>query len=124
MSISCLGREYTVLVSGSQETEIKVYKVLERVFRSQIPERERLLTHEMKWGGNSYGSDETVETASWWMQICSDADQERLQPLAMSIYASFGGNGYCRMDLREDRRSSEVFVVDVNGKSFIYLFAQ
>ncbi|KAF9207428.1 hypothetical protein BGZ49_000451 [Haplosporangium sp. Z 27] len=108
------GREYTVLVSGSHETGIKVYKVLERIFRLQVPERERLLTHEMKWGDNNYGSDETVETASWWMQICSDADQERLQPMAMAIYASFGGNGYCRMDLREDQRTNEVFIVDVN----------
>ncbi|KAF9999951.1 hypothetical protein BGZ80_006869 [Entomortierella chlamydospora] len=113
------GREFTVLVSGSRETRIKVYKVLERVFRSQIPERERLLTHEMKWGDNNYGSNGNVETASWWMQICSDADQERLQPLAMAIYASFGGNGYCRMDLREDQRSNEVFVVDVNANCSI-----
>ncbi|KAF9352418.1 hypothetical protein BGX26_009759 [Mortierella sp. AD094] len=113
------GREYTALVSGSRETGIKVYKVLERVFRSQVPERERLLTHEMKWGDNNYGTDGTVETASWWMQICSDADQERLQPLAMAIYASFGGNGYCRMDLREDQRSNEVFVVDVNANCSI-----
>ena len=105
-----------MLVSGSQETGIRVYKVLERVFRSQIPERERMLTHEMKWGDNNYGSDESVKTASWWMQVCSDADQERLQPMAENIYASFGGNGYCRMDLREDHRTSQVFVIDVNGK--------
>ncbi|KAK3825691.1 MAG: hypothetical protein J3Q66DRAFT_328357 [Benniella sp.] len=113
------GREYTVLVSGSFETGIKVYKVLERVFRSRIPERERILTHEMKWGDNHYGSDETVDTASWWMQICPDVDQERLQPLARAIYASFGGNGYCRMDLREDNRTGQVFVVDVNANCSI-----
>lgn len=114
-----IGREYTALVSGSSATGIKVYKVLERVFRSEIPERERMLTHDMKWGENSYGSDETVKTAQWWMQVCSDTDQERLQAIAKSIYASFGGNGYCRMDLREDHRSGEVYVVDVNG-SFLF----
>ncbi|KAF9085312.1 hypothetical protein BGX23_009797 [Mortierella sp. AD031] len=108
------GREYTVLVSGSTATGIKVYKVLERVFRSEIPDRERMLTHDMKWGENNYGSDESVKTAQWWMQVCSDADQERLQAKAKSIYASFGGNGYCRMDLREDHRTGEVYVVDVN----------
>ncbi|KAF8938946.1 hypothetical protein EDD21DRAFT_341858 [Dissophora ornata] len=113
------GREYTVLVSGSLETGIRVYKVLERVFRSQIPERERMLTHEMKWGDNNYGTDESVKTASWWMQICSDADQKRLQPMAEDIYASFGGNGYCRMDLREDHRTGQVFVVDVNANCSI-----
>ncbi|KAF9127600.1 hypothetical protein BGW39_005765 [Mortierella sp. 14UC] len=102
------GREYTVLVSGSSATGIKVYKVLERVFRSEIPERERMLTHDMKWGENNYGADESVKAAQWWMQICSDADQERLQSIAKSIYASFGGNGYCRMDLREDHRSAEI----------------
>ncbi|KAF8938652.1 hypothetical protein BGZ47_008474 [Haplosporangium gracile] len=100
-------------------TGIKVYKVLERVFRSEIPERERILTHDMKWGENNYGSDETVETAQWWMQVCSDADQERLQAISKSIYASFGGNGYCRMDLREDHRSGEVYVVDVNANCSI-----
>ncbi|ORZ14447.1 hypothetical protein BCR41DRAFT_88146 [Lobosporangium transversale] len=113
------GREYTVLVSGSQETGIRVYKVLERIFRAELPERERMLTYDMKWGNDNYGSDETVETASWWMQVCSDPDQERLQPQAMSMYASFGGNGYCRMDLREDYRTGEVFVVDVNANCAI-----
>jgi D-alanine-D-alanine ligase-like ATP-grasp enzyme len=113
------GREYTALVSGSSATGIKVFKVLERVFRSEIPERERMLTHDMKWGENSYGSDETVKTAQWWMRICSDADQERLQEIAKSIYASFGGNGYCRMDLREDHRSGQVYVVDVNANGSI-----
>lgn len=111
-----VGREYTVLVSGSEATGIHVYKVLERVFRSKIPERERMLTHDMKWGDNNYGSDATVATASWWMQVCSDEDQERLQAQARKIYASFGGNGYCRMDLREDHRTGKVYVVDVNGK--------
>ncbi|KAG0272615.1 hypothetical protein BGZ95_011612, partial [Linnemannia exigua] len=113
------GREYTALVSGSSATGIKVYKVLERVFRSEIPERERMLTHDMKWGENNYGADETVKTAQWWMQVCSEADQERLQAIAKSIYASFGGNGYCRMDLREDHRSGEVYVVDVNANCSI-----
>ncbi|KAF9903391.1 hypothetical protein EC991_003846 [Linnemannia zychae] len=113
------GREYTALVSGSSATGIKVYKVLERVFRSEIPERERMLTHDMKWGENNYGADETVKTAQWWMQVCSEADQERLQGIARSIYASFGGNGYCRMDLREDHRSGEVYVVDVNANCSI-----
>ncbi|KAF9586416.1 hypothetical protein BGW38_005356 [Lunasporangiospora selenospora] len=109
------GREYTVLVSGSKETGFRVYKALERVFRSSVPERERLLTQDMKWGDNNYGSDESVSTASWWMQICSEEDQMRLQPLARDIYASFGGNGYCRMDLREDQRTGKVYVVDVNA---------
>ncbi|KAI8356780.1 hypothetical protein B0O80DRAFT_496533 [Mortierella sp. GBAus27b] len=113
------GREYTALVSGSLEVGIKVYKVLERVFRSRIPERERMLTHEMKWGDNNYGTDASVETASWWMEICSDTDQERLQPLVTAIYASFGGNGYCRMDLREDHRTGQVFVIDVNANCSI-----
>ncbi|KAG0205167.1 hypothetical protein BGX28_003162 [Mortierella sp. GBA30] len=113
------GREFTALVSGSQETGIKVYKVLERVFRSQIPERERMLTHDMKWGVNSYGNDASVKAASWWMQVCCEADQIRLQAEASAIYASFGGNGYCRMDLREDHRSGKVFVVDVNANCSI-----
>ncbi|KAG0278508.1 hypothetical protein BGZ96_002354 [Linnemannia gamsii] len=113
------GREYTALVSGSSTTGIKVYRVLERVFRSDIPERERMLTYDMKWGENNYGSDETVKTAQWWMQICSDSDQERLQAIAKAIYSSMGGNGYCRMDLREDHRSGEVYVVDVNANCSI-----
>ncbi|KAG0054273.1 hypothetical protein BGZ83_011615 [Gryganskiella cystojenkinii] len=113
------GREYTVLCAGSEATGIHVYKALERVFRSKIPERERMLTHDMKWGENKYGSDASVETASWWMQVCSDEDQERLQPQAKRIYASFHGNGYCRMDLREDHRTGKVYVVDVNANCSI-----
>ncbi|KAF9170517.1 hypothetical protein BGX21_009068 [Mortierella sp. AD011] len=78
-----------------KKRELKSTKFLSEFSRSRIPERERLLIHEMKWSDNNYGSDGNVKTAPWWMQICSDADQERSQPLAMAIYASFGGNGYC-----------------------------
>ncbi|KAF9573312.1 hypothetical protein EC968_008766 [Mortierella alpina] len=113
------GREFTALVSGSQEIGITVFKVLERVFRSEIPERERLLTHDMKWGTNNYGQDASVKSASWWMQVCNDKDQERLQAEARAIYASFGGNGYCRMDLREDHRTGKIYVVDVNANCSI-----
>ncbi|KAF9965382.1 hypothetical protein BGZ70_004942 [Mortierella alpina] len=113
------GREFTALVSGSQETGITVFKVLERVFRSEIPERERMLTHEMKWGANNYGHDASVKSASWWMQVCNDKDQERLRTEARAIYASFGGNGYCRMDLREDHRTGKIYVVDVNANCSI-----
>ncbi|CAO3573331.1 unnamed protein product [Mortierella alpina] len=113
------GREFTALVSGSQETGITVFKVLERVFRSEIPERERMLTHEMKWGANNYGHDASVQSASWWMQVCNDKDQERLRAEAGAIYASFGGNGYCRMDLREDHRTGKIYVVDVNANCSI-----
>ncbi|KAG0027508.1 hypothetical protein BGZ82_008944 [Podila clonocystis] len=113
------GREYTALVSGSERTGIHVYKVLERVFRAQIPERERMLTHEMKWGENHYGKNASVAAASWWMQICTEPDQSRLQKAAKEIYASFGGNGYCRMDLREDHRTGKVYVVDVNANCSI-----
>ncbi|KAF9277107.1 hypothetical protein BGZ68_009521 [Mortierella alpina] len=113
------GREFTALVSGSQETGITVFKVLERVFRSEIPERERMLTHEMKWGANNYGHDASVETASWWMQVCDEKDQDRLRAEARAIYASFGGNGYCRMDLREDHRTGKIYVVDVNANCSI-----
>ncbi|KAG0087477.1 hypothetical protein BGZ93_003018 [Podila epicladia] len=113
------GREYTALVSGSERTGIHVYKVLERVFRAQIPERERLLTHEMKWGENCYGKNASVAAASWWMQICLEPDQTRLQKVSKEIYASFGGNGYCRMDLREDHRTGKIYVVDVNANCSI-----
>ncbi|KAF9428848.1 hypothetical protein BGZ94_000796 [Podila epigama] len=113
------GREYTALVSGSERTGIHVYKVLERVFRDKIPERERMLTHEMKWGENNYGADGSVQTASWWMHICDEPDQSRLQQQAKEIYMSFQGNGYCRMDLREDHRTGKVYVVDVNANCSI-----
>ncbi len=75
-----------------------------------------MLTHDMKWGANNYGHDASVKSASWWMQVCNDKDQERLRAEARAIYASFGGNGYCRMDLREDHRTGKIYVVDVNGK--------
>ncbi|KAG0235650.1 hypothetical protein BGW42_004889 [Actinomortierella wolfii] len=113
------GREYTALVSGSREFGIETYMVLERVFRSHIPERERMLTYDMKWGQNNYGSDESVKSASWWMELCPDDQQADLQQKAREIYASFGGNGYCRMDLREDHRTGKLYVVDVNANCSI-----
>ncbi|KAF9976064.1 hypothetical protein BGZ73_009162 [Actinomortierella ambigua] len=108
------GREYTALVSGSADYGIDTYMVLERVFRDRIPERERMLTYDMKWGKDNYGSNQNIERTSWWMEVCPDDQQPYLQQKAREIYASFGGNGYCRMDLREDSRTGKLYVVDVN----------
>ncbi|KAG0251827.1 hypothetical protein DFQ27_008503 [Actinomortierella ambigua] len=109
------GREFTALVSGSAEYGIDTYKVLERVFRDRVPERERMLTYDMKWGKDNYGSNKTIEQASWWMEVCPDDQQPALQQKAREIYTSFHGNGYCRMDLREDHRTGKLYVVDVNA---------
>lgn len=102
------GREFTVFIVGSshQPNQLKVYPPMERVFNSSVPETERFL---------SYGYWERDDKDSFLSFQLVDSDlYETLCDLAKRAYCAVGGNGYGRVDVRMDRLSQELFVLEVN----------
>jgi D-alanine-D-alanine ligase len=102
------GREFTVFIVGSshQPDRLKIYPPMERVFNSSVPETERFL---------SYGYWERDDEESFLSFQLVDSDlHERLCDLSKRAYCAVDGNGYGRVDIRMDRVSSELFVLEVN----------
>jgi D-alanine-D-alanine ligase len=102
------GREFTVFIVGSshQPDRLKIYPPMERVFNSSVPDTEQFL---------SYGYWERDEKESFLsFQLVGSDLHEKLCELSKRAYCAVGGNGYGRVDLRMDRVSQELFVLEVN----------
>ncbi|GAU88254.1 hypothetical protein RvY_00993 [Ramazzottius varieornatus] len=110
------GREFTVLVTGSSATGVKVFPAVERVFNESLPVEKRFLAFERYWSGYDLAGNEPT-TRVYEYRIASEKDQETLQQLARDAYLALGGSGYARVDIREDGPgSSQLYVLEVNAQ--------
>lgn len=124
------GREFTCMISGSEETGLTTYKAVERVFNQKIKESDRYLSFEMKWDNwdeetaNKVANEQFVEeekakinpqetSAAWWNALAPEEEQAAIQKAVYDVYCAVNGNGYARMDLRMDSQS-RIYVLDVN----------
>ncbi|CAF0893845.1 unnamed protein product [Adineta steineri] len=103
------GREFTVLVIGSKE-DIFVFPPVEYHF----VDKKTFITFEDKWGSNY--------TKSHW-QLLDGKEQELIDDLillAKQMYQAFNGDGYARMDIRQDQRTKQLFILDCNPNCSIF----
>jgi len=107
------GREFTALVSGDCAVGIRTYSAIERVFRKDVPQNQAFLSYDMKW--DQYGSSK----GNWWYDLAPEEDQFSLQDAARETMTKINGNGYARMDIRQDSRTKKHYVVDVNANCSI-----
>lgn len=112
------GREFTALVTGSAERNLKVYPVAERVFNSILKQEQRLLAFDRYWEGyDLQGSKPSAETQQlYWYEKAREDWQDFLQDLAKRAYVACGGNGYGRVDIRtKSLNKVDAFVLEVNA---------
>lgn len=111
------GSEFTVLIVGTPgcpET-IKIYPPVERVFHSSLPEEERLFSYETSWGRYQEETPPPPGESFYHYQLVDSTFHERLCELSWRAYCAVGGNGYGRVDLRMDKASQQLFVLEVNS---------
>lgn len=110
------GREFTVFLLGSaqQPDRIKIYPPVERVFHSSLPETERFLAYDWYWTKYEEGSPFSPEEPFCRYQLVAPPLHDKLCELSKRAYCAVGGNGYGRVDLRMDKASKELFVLEVN----------
>ncbi|MDF5727792.1 MAG: hypothetical protein PUP92_07075 [Rhizonema sp. PD38] len=115
------GREFAVFLLGSaqQPDRIKIYPSLERVFNSSLPETERFLSHYRYWGKDEGVSSLSLEEPFCFYQSVDPNLDNRLCELSKRAYCAVGGNGYGRVDIRMDKTSQELFVLEVNSNCAI-----
>ncbi len=112
------GEEYTVLISGSHDRpqDANVYLPVERIFHSSLPDKEKFLSFDRLW--------EIYETESCMPQQENFyeyglPEAELIQPLKKISWDAFLSNkgvGYARVDIRRDRKSNTLFVLEVNAQ--------
>jgi len=115
------GPEFTVLIVGStdQPESLKVYPPVELTFNSLLPETERFLSHD-RYGGKHEGEIYfSLHNPFFRYQLVGSNLHRRLCDLAKRAYCAVGGNGYGRVDIRMDKVSQELFVLEVNANCVI-----
>lgn len=113
------GPEYTTFIVGSydQRDAATVYPPVERGFNPDLPPHERFLSFDRLWG--MYETEEPLEDdADLWnyRPVEPRALAKRIRDISWAAYAAVGGRGYGRVDLRQDKETGEIVVLEVNAQ--------
>jgi D-alanine-D-alanine ligase len=109
------GPEFTVFVMGDWRESVRCLRPVERVFNSSIPDGEKFLSYERYWGEYREESPPADGGRFYEYAACDAAVEEAVLVLARDAYIAVRGTGYARVDLRMDRASGELFVLEVNA---------
>lgn len=112
------GPEYTTLIVGSwtEPQYCKVYNGVERVFHTSLPEKEKFLSFDRLW---EIYEEETPMPANENFYEYREADisiQKELKELSLAAFLAVKGTGYTRVDIRQDRHTGKLYVLEVNAQ--------
>lgn len=113
------GPEFAVFLIGNaqQPDNIKVYPAMERVFHPNLPETERFLAYEREKDEKD-SSFSPQEPLCRYQSVTPDLDK-RLSEFTKRAFCALGGTGYARADIRMDKVSQELFVLEMNSNCSI-----
>ncbi len=104
-----LGADFTVLVSGTPRfpENCVVYPALQIVYDKKLPEEKHHFVYDM-WKEQLY------------VTRIADPDQNtRLGEIAWAAFEAVGGAGYGRVDLRWEKSTGNIYVLEVNANCSI-----
>ncbi|MFB2880564.1 hypothetical protein [Floridanema aerugineum] len=115
------GREFTVFLLGDsqQPKSLKIYPPIELVFQSSLPETQQFRSYDNFWSEHLEESASSSSEPFYHCQPIASDLSERLCNLSKRAYCAIGGNGYARVDIRMDKDSQELFVLEVNANCAI-----
>ena len=112
------GPEFTTLIVGSSERENECinFMPVERHFHSSLPDTERFLSFDRLW---EFYENEAAMPARENFYEYAPATAELvslLQQLTVDAYTSVKGTGYARLDIRMNRATGQLYVLEVNAQ--------
>ena len=114
------GPEFTTLVVGSfdRPEQAIVYQPVERVFNKRLPEEEKFLSFDRLW--ETYEVEKPCGNGvyeDFYNYYKPDpALHDALCKLTWDAYCAVEGTGYGRIDIRMDKATGEMFVLEVNAQ--------
>ncbi len=112
------GREFTTLVVGSSTHPegIKFYPPVERVFHSSLPEKEQFLSFDRLW--ETYDKESPMPNSGVLYNYCEPEVElvPLLKQISLQAYQSVGGMGYGRLDIRMDKQTDKLYVLEINAQ--------
>ena len=112
------GPEFTVFIVGDHvdRDHAILYAPVERAFNEVLPPEERFLSFDRLWG--MYETEDPLpgDADLWQYRRAPRALSRRLREVSWQAYAACGGRGYGRVDLRQDRATGDLLVLEVNAQ--------
>jgi len=112
------GREFTTLVVGSSThpDKIQVYAPVERVFHKSLSEKEQFLSFDRLWLMFDKESPIPDDGDLYTYYEPENELVQQLKQISTEAYKAVGGMGYGRLDIRMDKHTNKLYVLEVNAQ--------
>ncbi len=112
------GPEYTVLIVGSYDKpgKAKIYEPVERIFHPSLPDKEKFLSFDRLW--EIYEEEKPMPNEGNFYEYALPGASlvEEIKRISWDSYVATKGKGYTRVDLRMDKETNKLFVLEVNAQ--------
>jgi D-alanine-D-alanine ligase len=112
------GPEYTTMIVGAsdQPRNCVIYTPVERVFHPSLPDKEKFLSFDRLW--EIYEDETPMPGDEHFYQYTSPHASliRKIKRISWDAYVSVGGKGYTRVDLRMDKETGAIYVLEVNAQ--------
>ena len=112
------GREFTTLIVGAYDKpEFSfVYNPVERVFHSSLPDNEKILSFDRLWEIYEEEAPMPLEENFYEYAAAPAELIQKIKTLSWDAFVATKGKGYTRVDLRQDKISGNIYVLEVNAQ--------
>ena len=93
-----------------------VYQPVERVFHTDLPEEEKFLSFERLW--EIYEEEQSINDGEDFYNyfIPEKSLIPEINAISLAAYSAVKGKGYGRIDLRMDKLTKKIYVLEVNAQ--------
>jgi len=112
------GPEYTVLIVGSYDKpgKAKVYEPVERIFHPSLPDKEKFLSFDRLWEIYEEENPMPDQGNFYEYELPDAALIDEIKRISWDAFVATKGKGYTRVDLRMDKETRKMYVLEVNAQ--------
>ncbi|MGK2861145.1 MAG: hypothetical protein ACSLE0_04390 [Chitinophagaceae bacterium] len=112
------GPEYTSFVVGSSLNPrgCMVYPAIERIFHHSLPEEEKFLSFDRLWEIYEDEKPMPQDENFYDYQLPDPSIMKDLEEISLNAYLAVGGMGYGRLDIRMDKASGKLYMLEINAQ--------
>ena len=112
------GPEFTTFIVGDADKPNRsiIYPPVERVFHPALPDTEKFLSFDRLWETYEEETPLPNDEPFYTYHRPDETIIDSITKLSWDAYVSVGGKGYGRIDLRMDKTTGKLYVLEVNAQ--------
>ena len=112
------GPEFTTLIvgNGANMRECKIYMPVERAFNTSLPAHEKFLSFDRLWEMYEVETPITNDEDFYNYRTPDQSLLKNICKISFDAYKAVRGKGYGRIDIRMDKNTGKMYVLEVNAQ--------